>query len=63
MSQSASETSRNTIDSTIEGQVQVKIQDKPCLIFESIILILDILGDTKLARTYMAIKKDNMQAK
>jgi hypothetical protein len=63
MLQSASETSRDIVDSTIESQVQIKIQDEPCLTFESIVLILDILGDIKLARTYIAIKKDNMQAR
>jgi hypothetical protein len=63
MSQSVSETSRDTVDSTIEGQAQVKIQNEPCLTFEGIVLILDILGDAKLARTYIAIKKDNIRAR
>jgi hypothetical protein len=57
ISQSVSETSRDTVDSIIKGQAQVKIQDKSYLIFEKIILILDILGDTKLTCIYIAIKK------
>jgi hypothetical protein len=59
--QSVSETSRDTVDFIIKGQVQIKIQNKPYLTFEGIVLILDILRDTKLACIYIAIKKDNMQ--
>src|ERR1700733_3855531 len=54
---------KETADSTIQGQAQEKIQDEGCLTIEGQLLILDQLTDATLARTYLITKKDELRAR
>jgi hypothetical protein len=56
-------TVKETADSTIQGQAQEKIQDEGCLTIEGQLLMLELLTDTTLARTYLVIKKENLRAR
>jgi hypothetical protein len=52
---------KDIIDLIIESQVQIKIQNKTCLTDIRLIFIIDRLADTKLARSYMALKLDKIR--
>jgi hypothetical protein len=54
---------KESADSTIEGQAQEKIQDEGCLTMEGQLLMLELLTNATLARTYLIIKKDELRAK
>jgi hypothetical protein len=53
---------KDTVDSTIEGQAQERVQSEPCLTVEGQLAMLDILLTPVLARTYMAIKAQQLRS-
>lgn len=48
---------KDTVDSTIVGQAQERVQDEGYLTMEGQLLLLELLTDSTKARTYMSIKK------
>lgn len=54
---------KETVDSTLQGQAQQQIQDVACLTIEGQLVLLELLTDGTLARTYLAIKDDDLRAK
>jgi hypothetical protein len=56
-------TIKESADSTLKGQAQDKIQDEGYLTTEGQLLILELLTDTSLARTYLIIKREELRVK
>ena len=54
---------KETVDSTIQGQAQEKMQEERCLTEEGQLVILEVLADANLARTFMAIKAEKLRTK
>jgi hypothetical protein len=54
---------KETVDSTIAGQAQQQVQDENCLTEEGQLVLLDMLSDASLARTFMAIKAEKLRTK
>jgi hypothetical protein len=54
---------KDTADSTVQGQAQQKIQDETCLTTEGQLLMLDLLTNATVARTYLTLKSDDLRAK
>jgi len=54
---------KDTVDSSLQGQAQEKVQEEGCLTEEGQLVMLDLLSDLGLARTYMAIKAEKLRIK
>lgn len=52
---------KDTVDSSLEGQAQSRIQDEACLTVDGVLVMLDLLEDKATARTYLGIKKDELR--
>jgi len=52
-----------SVGDTLQGQAQEKIQEEGCLTDEGLLVMLELLTDTNMARTFLAIKKDDLKAK
>jgi hypothetical protein len=56
-------TIKDTVDSTIEGQAQEKMQEEDCLTEEGQLVMLEVLSSAVLARSLMAIKGEKLRTK
>jgi hypothetical protein len=54
---------KKNVDSTIEGQAQQKIQEESILNDEGQLLMIELLTNATIARTYLTIKNDELQEK
>ena len=54
---------KDTVDSTLQGQAQLKVQTEVCLTEEGQLLMLEQFMDLALARTYLSIQNDNLRVK
>ena len=54
---------RDTVTSSLQGQAQEKIQDEACLNEDGQVVMLGILTDVNIARTYLAIKSSKLRAR
>jgi hypothetical protein len=60
---SSESTVKDTVDSTIEGQAQEKMQEEGCLTEEGQLVMLEVLSTAVLARTFMTIKGEKLRRK
>lgn len=60
---SAASSFPNPAESTIEGQALSKVQDESCLTIEGQLIMLDLLANEGLARTYLVIKHDKLRTR
>ncbi len=60
---SSEQVTKETVDSTLQGQAQEKVQDEGCLTEEGQLVMLERLSDPTLARTFMAIKSEGLRIK
>jgi hypothetical protein len=51
----------DTFSSTIEGQAVAKVEGETCLTKDGVILVADLLSNARPARTYMALKSDEIR--
>jgi hypothetical protein len=54
---------KDTVDSTLQGQAQLKVQTEACLTEEGQLLMLDRFTDLALARAYLSIQSDSLRVK
>jgi hypothetical protein len=54
---------KDTVDSTLQGQAQLKVQTEACLTEEGQLLMLEQFMDLALARTYLSIQNDSLRVK
>jgi hypothetical protein len=53
---------KDTVDSTIEGQAQLKVLEEVCLTNEGQLVMIELLSNPTLARTYMVfLQKDELR--
>jgi Myb/SANT-like DNA-binding protein len=63
MKQTPEVRSKDTVDSTLQGQAQLKVQTEACLTEDGQLLMLDRFTDLALARVYLSIQRDNLRVK
>jgi hypothetical protein len=60
---SSMKNNQESVSDTLQGQAQDKIQEEGRMTVEGQLVMLELLADTTLARTYLAIKKDELRVK
>jgi len=54
---------QEAVGNTLQGQAQESIQEEACLTDDGQLVMLELLADTNIARTFLAIKKEELKAK
>jgi hypothetical protein len=63
VSESMSSIQKETVESTLSGQAVTRIQEESSLMEDGMLVMMDLLSDSTLARTYMAIRSESLRAK